>query len=470
MASNQDNFLNSETARTEPYRPQFHFTSRRGWMGDINGLVFYKGEYHLHHQVNPTGPDCDYSNMHWGHAVSNDLVHWNDLPPSISPDANGSAFSGTAVVDRENSSGLQTGEEEVLVAFYTAAGYILPANLPGIQCMAFSNDRGRSWTKYEGNPVVGPMAHYTRDPKVFWHEPSRTWIMALILSEAGTVEDNTFGLFSSTDLRHWTLVSKLDMPPACDCPDMFELPVDGNPDNRRWVFWGGDCTYVVGSFDGRNFTPEDEIQNTLVPWNENGSNGYAAQTFNGIPSADGRRIQIAWLRHGDYPGMAFYYQTAFPCELKLRTTPLGIRLCRLPVQEVERLHRKHHHWADTTLVQGESSPVDIAGELFDIRAELELSGEVRFELNGQTVAYDANTRRVSCMGYEVELPSPAEGSIRLQILVDRNSIELFVNEGEASLTYCFLPKADQKGVRVSASVGSVRIISVDVHELSSIWT
>ena len=166
----------------EAYRPQFHFTYKKGWMSDINGLFYYDGEYHFFSQHNPAGPGLDYRNIHWGHAVSKDLIHWTELPPALAPDKDGPIFSGSAVVDWKNTSGLQTGTEPVIVAFYTAARYMLPDKADGVQSMAYSNDRGRTWTKYAGNPVLPAITHYNRDPKVLWHEPTGKWVMVITLS------------------------------------------------------------------------------------------------------------------------------------------------------------------------------------------------------------------------------------------------------------------------------------------------
>ena len=456
--------------RDEAHRPQFHFTCQKGWLCDINGPVYYGGEYHLFYEYNPADTTWIYTNMHWGHAVGTDLIHWQELPPVLAPDEGGPINSGSAAVDWKNTSELQSGEENVLVALYTEGSYLLPSNKPAAQSLAYSNDRGRTWTKYAGNPVVGATEHYARDPKFFWHEPTKKWIMTFILSENGNEHDNTFGLFSSPNLKDWILESKLDMPTACDCPDMFELPLDDDPNDLRWVFWGGNGTHAIGDFDGKTFTPEGNIHLSLLPLNENGANGFAAQVFSDIPASDGRTIQIAWLRNGEYPGMEFNQQMTFPCELSLRTFPEGIRLCRLPAREIEILHREHHRWEDGALSPGENPLSGISGELFDIRTEIELgeADEVVFELHGQSVVYDAGSQKLSCLGKEVEL-APVEGVIVLHILLDRNSIEIFANKGEVSLSFSFLPQAEKIGLRLEASGGNAKIRSLDVYELESIW-
>ena len=218
-----------QTAYKEAYRPQFHFTPKTNWTNDPNGLIYYKGEYHLFFQHNPFG--IDWGNMTWGHAISRDLVHWKQLPHALHPDELGTIFSGSGVVDWNNTGGFQAGDESVLVNFYTSAGSHAPKEVPFTQSIAYSNDRGRNWAKYEGNPVIEHIVGSNRDPKVIWHEPTQKWVMALYLDQ------NDYALFGSTNLKEWTRLSDLQIPDT-ECPDIFELPVDDDPDNTKWVFWG----------------------------------------------------------------------------------------------------------------------------------------------------------------------------------------------------------------------------------------
>jgi sucrose-6-phosphate hydrolase SacC (GH32 family) len=198
----------------EQFRPQFHFSPQKNWMNDPNGLVFYQGEYHLFFQHNPTG--LGWGNMTWGHAVGPDLVHWKQLDHAILPDRLGTIFSGSAVIDCENTAGFQTGQEKPIVCIYTSAGK------PFTQSIACSNDRGRTWTKYAQNPVLKHVAGDNRDPKVFWHEPTRKWIMALFL------DGNTYALFGSPNLKDWTKLGEVPVPGGGECPDFFPLAVDGD--------------------------------------------------------------------------------------------------------------------------------------------------------------------------------------------------------------------------------------------------
>lgn len=299
----------------EQLRPQFHFTAQRNWLNDPNGLVFFGGQYHLFFQHNPSG--IEWGNMTWGHAVSDDLVHWRQLNDAIEPDALGTIFSGSAVVDWNNTAGFQTGDEPALVAMYTAAGGTSPASQGAkfTQGLAYSNDRGQTWTKYDGNPVVPHIAGDNRDPKVIWHEPSQRWVMALYLDK------NDFALFNSPDLKQWERIDDLTVPGSIECPDFFELPVVDKPGESKWIFWTANGVYLVGEFDGKDFKPEGEPQRF-----EHGANCFAAQTYSDIPAKDGRRIQIAWMRGGKYPGMPFNQQMTFPTTLTLHATDEGYRL------------------------------------------------------------------------------------------------------------------------------------------------
>jgi len=436
----------------ETYRPQFHFTPAKNWTNDPNGCVFYKGEYHLFFQHNPKG--INWGNMTWGHAVSPDMVRWKQLEHAIHPDKLGTIFSGSAVVDSGNTAGFQTGQEKVIVCIYTSAGK------PFTQSIAYSNDRGRTFTKYEKNPVLGHIAGSNRDPKVLWHEPTKKWVMALFLDK------NQYALFGSPDLKAWEKLCDVLVPGAGECPDFFELPIDGNPKNTRWVFWGANNTYLLGTFDGKTF--EKESGPHPSNW---GGNCYAAQTWSDIPPSDGRRLQIAWMHRGKYPGMPFNQQMSFPTELTLRTTPEGVRLYKKPVREIENLHAKRHAWAGRALAPGgENLLAGLEGELFDIRAEIELgkATAVGFTLRGQKVQYDVGGKKVVALRMTAPL-APVDGKIRLQILLDRTTIEVYGNDGLISMPTCFLPDLANRSLAVYAEGGEARIVSLEVYELRSAW-
>ncbi len=445
-----DQIKGAETLYREKLRPQFHFSPRRGWNNDPNGLVFYQGEYHLFFQHNPYG--WSWGNMHWGHAVSPDLVHWQELPIALYPDQLGTMYSGSAVVDWHNTAGFQKGEEKVLVCIFTAAGN------PFTQGIAYSNDRGRTWTKYEHNPVLPHVAGENRDPKVIWYEPDRKWVMALYLDKSD------FALFSSKDLKKWEKMSDVAIPGTSECPEFFEIALDGNRQNPRWVFYGGNGRYLVGRFEGRTFTAESG-PHTL----HHGNCWYASQTYTDIPPEDGRRILIPWGTMAT-PGMAFNQMMGLPVELTLRTTDEGPRLLAYPVREHASLRARSHRIPPQPLNPGENPLAAVRGELLDLTAELSVGNatELGFNLRGVTVSYDAKKQELSCKDKKAPL-KPLDGRIRLRLMVDRTSVDIFGNDGRLYMPMGVIVPPDNLSLGVYAKGGSAKITALEVHELKSAW-
>lgn len=436
----------------EFYRPQFHFTAAKNWLNDPNGLVFYKGEYHLFFQHNPYG--IEWGNLSWGHAVSPDMLHWTQLDHAILGDQLGAIWSGSAVVDWNNTAGFQTGDEKVIVCIYTSAG----GPVGYAQSLAYSNDCGRTWTKYEKNPVLPQVVDGSRDPKVFWHEPSKQWVMALFLTHSD------YALFGSPNLKDWTKLCDTPMPGVNECPDFFALPVDSDTTNVKWVFWGGNNSYTLGSFDGKTFKQDcGPIQTHF------GKNRYAAQSFSDIPAADGRRIQIAWLAGGKYPDMPFNQQMSVPVTLSLRTFPEGVRLCLLPIKELDSLHGERHTW-NGTLKAGENPLASVTGDLFDMCVEFEpgTATEVGLTIRGVPIVYDVKAKTLSCLETSATIEL-VDGKIQLRVFVDRTSIEIFTGDGRVNMAYCFVPSVDDKSMAVFAKGGEARVLSMDVWELKSVW-
>ncbi len=442
----------------ETYRPQFHFSPAWGWTNDPNGLVYHDGQYHLFFQHNPYG--VRWGNMTWGHAVSRDLVHWQQQPDAIHPDHLGTIFSGSAVVDHRNTAGFQTGQHKAIVCIYTSAGGTNRASQgkPFTQSLAYSTDGGRSWTKYPGNPVLPHVAGSNRDPKVFWHAPSQQWVMALYL------DGPHYALFVSPDLKQWRRLCDIPDVGGTECPDLFELPVDGRPDDTRWIFWAGNGNYLVGRFDGRTFVKESGPHRSKY-----GAHDYAAQTFSDIPPSDGRRIQISWMSGGSYPGMPFNQQMTVPRVLSLRTTAEGIRLFFEPVRELEQLRGQEHAWHDMALAPGDNPLASVSAELLDIEADLELANArgLRFDLRGAVIEYTPAEKRLTALGQVAPL-ALENGRITLRILVDRTSVEVFVGGGRVQMASCFLADP-KKPLRLEALGGSARIRSLRVWPLRSIW-
>lgn len=320
----QDDFIaGHDSLYRETNRPQFHFTTRRGWINDPNGLIYHDGEYHLFYQHNPY--ERDWENMHWGHAVSKDLIHWEELPDALYPDHLGTMYSGSAVTDYENTAGYNRDNVPVMIVAYTAAS---PDKQ--VQCIAYSLDNGRTFTKYPENPVIDSKHIWnsidTRDPKVFWYKPGKHWVMVLN-------ERDGHSIYISSNLKEWTYQSHITG--FWECPELFELPIDGDPNNTKWVMYGATGTYMLGSFNGKVFKPE------MGKYQYTTGSIYAAQTFTNMP--DGRRIQIGWGRIS-HPGMPFNGMMCLPTELTLRTTKDGPRLFNVPIKESEQLFTPLRQW------------------------------------------------------------------------------------------------------------------------------
>ncbi len=453
---NSDTFPGMEEMYNESKRPQFHYTTRRGWVNDTNGMVYYDGQYHLFYQHNPYG--WGWGNMTWGHAVSTDMLHWQELGDALHPDQLGTIFSGSALVDYNNTSGLQSGSEKTLVAFYTSAGGTSrwSSSQPFTQSMAYSNDSGHTWSKFANNPVVSQIAGGTRDPKVFWHEVSGKWVMVVY------IDGSTLSIFNSSDLKSWQ--RKSDIEGFFECPELFELPVDGDSGNTKWVVYGASGDYKIGSFDGETFIPETD----MIKF-EYGNCFYASQTFNNIPETDGRRIQMGWGRGIEMHGMPFNQMILFPVELTLHTTNAGLRVFVNPVEEITSLHKNHLHWENQVVRSGSNLLSSLSGELFHIKSEIkpQEAAEVKFVIRGVPVTYDVASQQLNCQGKTASL-ALVDGKISLELLVDRMSIEIFANGGSVYMPIGVDISENQNTLELSVN-GNASVENMDIYELNPVW-
>ena len=446
-----DSIKGGEDLYRERLRGQFHFSSKRGWNNDPNGLVYFKGEYHLFYQHNPYG--WPWGNMHWGHAVSRNLVHWEELGDVLAPDEFGPMFSGSAVVDWKNTSGLGKNGKPPLVLIYTAAGD------PSVQCIASSTD-GRTFTKFSGNPVVKQITGGNRDPKVFWHEPTKRWVMTLYV-ELNKV--HTIHFLGSPNLRDWTYLSRTEG--FFECPDFFELPVDGNPANKKWVLTAASNEYMVGSFDGKTFTPETP----KLPGHR-GRGFYAAQTFSDIPASDGRRIQIGWFQT-ETKGMPFNQSMTIPLELKLKTTVQGPRLSWTPVKELAALRAKSHRFGAVTLQPDSANPLaGVKAELVELRAEFEpgATSTVKLDVRGVAIEYDAAKQELNVNNRRAPAPL-RNGRQNLTLYVDRTGLEVFASDGLTYVPMPVQPAATNLSLQISVTGDPVKFSLLEAHKLRSIW-
>ncbi len=450
----------------ETYRPQFHYTVQKGWINDPIGLVYYKGRYHLFNDHNPAscrfpGGRGSGEQSHWSHAVSGDLMHWKHMPIAVFPDDNGACWSGSGVVDWKNTAGFQRGKDKALVLIYTSAGKTFG------QSLAYSSDGGRTWKKHEHNPVLKQLAGGNRDPKVFWHEPIGKWVMALYL------RGNDYALLASGDLKQWARLSELKHPGAGECPDLFELPIldargrpiHGGKDGSRWIFWGANGTYLIGRFDGRTFTRESGPHKT-----EWGRNCYAAQTWSDIPAADGRRLIIGWMRRARFPSMPFNQQMTIPRVVTLRTTEDGPRLFLYPVREIENVHGRKRTWSNLTLEGSDNPLANLKGKLWDIDAVIRPgeAKQVGFDIRGERIAYSAKEQKLTALGNSAPLKMEG-GRIKLRIVADVASIEVFANGGRVVMSFSMPIDPKNNSLSTFATGGQANVDSLTIWECESVW-
>ncbi|MGG1417681.1 levanase [Bacillus subtilis] len=482
----------------EDYRPQYHFTPEANWMNDPNGMVYYAGEYHLFYQYHPYG--LQWGPMHWGHAVSKDLVTWEHLPVALYPDEKGTIFSGSAVVDKNNTSGFQTGKEKPLVAIYTQdrEGH-------QVQSIAYSNDKGRTWTKYAGNPVIpNPGKKDFRDPKVFWYEKEKKWVMVLAAGDRILI-------YTSKNLKQWTYASEFGQDQGShggvwECPDLFELPVDGNPNRKKWVMQvsvgngavsgGSGMQYFVGDFDGTHFKNENPSDKVL--WTDYGRDFYAAVSWSDIPSTDSRRLWLGWMSNWQYandvPTSPWRSATSIPRELKLKTFTEGIRVVQTPVKELETIRGTSKKWKNLTISPASHNVLaGQSGDAYEINAEFKVSPgsaaefgfKVRTSENQFTkVGYDRRNAKLFVdrsesgnntfnptfnTGKETAPLKPVNGKVKMRIFVDRSSVEVFGNDGKQVITDIILPDRSSKGLELYAANGGVKVKSLTIHPLKKVW-
>ncbi|MCH7400586.1 glycoside hydrolase family 32 protein [Belliella kenyensis] len=466
----------------EPYRPQFHFSPEANWMNDPNGMVYYEGEYHLFYQYHPEGNT--WGPMHWGHAISQDLVHWEHLPIALYPDKFGTIFSGSAVADLKNTSGLGTEENPPLIAIFTY--HDAEAEKAGAidfqtQGIAYSLDKGRTWEKYENNPVLkNPGIKDFRDPKVMWYEDNDgkgKWIMSLAVKDR-------ISFYSSENLIDWEYES--DFQPlwaayggVWECPDLFKVK---SPDGiDKWVLFvsinpggpnGGSATqYFVGDFDGMEFTTTEEE----VKWLDYGADNYAGVTWSNVPKEDGRVLFIGWMSNWDYanvvPTEVWRSAKTIPRSLELFEIAGRSYLASKPVKELDKLK------GNTLDLQG--NEIELEHELLEMALVIE-EADFEFELSneaGESVTLKRIDDKIyfdrSNSGktdFEVAFkklhtaPDLGINFKELRVFLDKASIEFFFNEGELVLTEIIFPTQPYSKLKTKGFGDSKK-----VHQLKSIW-
>ena len=499
------------TANTDYYRPVYHHTPLYGWMNDANGLVYKDGEYHLYFQYNPYG--SKWGNMHWGHSVSKDLVHWQHLDPAIARDTLGHIFSGSTVIDKNNSAGYG---KDALIAFYTSAS----DEHGQIQCMAYSTDNGRTYTKYEKNPILTPFDGLRdfRDPKVFWYEPAQKWYM--IVSA-----DKNMRFYSSTDLKQWEYLSQFGegygvQPNQFECPDFIQLPVDGNKDNMKWVMivnvnpgcpFGGSATeYFVGTFDGKEFKCDND--KSVTKWLDFGKDHYATVCFS---NTGDRVIAVPWMSNWQYANVTPIRQyrgaNALPRELSLYTKDGEVYMAANVVKETEGL-RKETRKVDNFSLNGEQTVSDVVaaqecafevemdvtpgkantvgfdlmnakGEKTKIYLDMKAGRVVMDRTESGLVAFgekaephfkeNHDRRKTESVNYVNDFAlgtwaplSLCEGkTYHLNVFVDKCSVEIFVDGGRIAMTNLVFPTVPYNALRFYAEGGEAKVENLNIHKL-----
>jgi fructan beta-fructosidase len=489
------------TYEQEVNRLQYHFTPPQKWMNDPNGMVYYEGEYHLFYQHHPDS--CDWGPMHWGHAVSQDLVHWEHLPIALKPDHNGYIFSGCAVVDWHDHTGFFDGGSGLVAIFTHSSEDATSGRVRQVQSLAYSRDNGRTWTMYEGNPVLEDERFVDfRDPKVFYHAPTSSWIMVLA---AG----NCLHLYRSSNLLEWEFASEFGTEEGChegvwECPDLFELQVDGKPGETRWVLVvsinpasvdGSKTQYFIGHFDGYRFVNEHSPE--LVLWLDHGRDNYAGVTWSDTERPLEGRVFIGWMSNWMYANATPTEQEdwrgamTLPRRLTLREELEGMRLYQEPVEQLKRL-REHMYDVRELRVGPNDNPLsDLQGDMLEINAVLEvedareLGVKVRVSEDDETViGYDMERQvvyfdrtksgkvdfheRFPCR-QEVPLPLK-DHQIRLRIFVDRSSVEVFADDGKVVMTNLIFPGDQSNRLELFAMGGHVKVVSMDVYRMRSIFS
>lgn len=445
----------------EAFRPFIHFTTEYGWINDPNGLLKYtspvtgKTTWHMFYQFNPY--DWVWGNMHWGHAVSEDLLHWNHLSPALYPDEDGTMFSGSAIVDKKNLSGLRTGEEDVILLFYTCAGNtsFRSRGKKFTQCLAYSNDGGMTFTKYEKNPVVEHIAADNRDPKVIWCEELGKYVMALYL------EHDEYQLLTSDNFLDWEPLQKLNIERDSECPDFYPLNADGDPNKRKWILSGAAHHYIVGEFVKGQFKV---LQNSRLI--NNGLNSYAAQTFSTDDEME--RIQIAWDRNHSYGNAPICGQMSIPYAMSLTETKDGYYLCATPVM-LESIRRDVREYGNVTLDRAHPLTAELDESAYELDmtfAPAALGSDVRIELFGQQIVLEASLNTVRVMNDTMPMTMSGRKA-ELKLIIDKGSVEIFGCEGRAIMTTPWILNFNQRYITFSAAGEDAAVIEkISLKKLS----
>ena len=471
-----------DTGNREKFRPTYHFSPLYGWMNDPNGMVYKDGEYHLFYQHNPYG--SKWGNMHWGHAISKDLINWEHRPDAITPDALGTIFSGSAVVDTDNTAGFGAG---AIVAIYTQNSD------RQVQSIAYSTDNGRSFTKYENNPVLTSDARDFRDPKVFWHKETQRWIMLLAVGQE-------MQIFSSSNLKDWVFESSFGEGQGAhggvwECPDLFELPVDGT-NEKKWVLlcnlnpggpFGGSATqYFVGTFNGKEFVNESPSKTKWMDW---GKDHYATVTWSDAP--DNRRIAIAWMSNWQYandvPTSQYRSPNSVPRDLSLFTVDGETYLQSAPSPELLKLRdisKKRSFKVNGTrtikdMIAGNEGAYEIEltienqhADVIGFRLYNDKGEEVDMQYDMKEKKFSMDRRKSGEVGFNENFPmltwttiESGKDELKLRLFVDKSSVEAFGDGGRFVMTNQVFPSEPYTHIDFYSKGGAYKVDSFVIYKL-----
>lgn len=456
MFKSSDDIPHLQPLHDEALRPQFHMSQMRGWNNDPNGMCYHDGQYHFFWQCNPAGRN--WANMYWGHATSSDMIHWTEQDRALRPFggqvenrhpamAVKNCFSGSGNVDLNDTAGWRKGGEETIVLAFTDTGCG--------EALAYSTNRGKTWRYYQGNPVI---RHSGRDPKLVWYEPGNHWVIAVFDQDPDV--GRNIAIYTSSDLKEWELQSKI--PGYFECPELLQLPVDGDAKKTKWVIFGADARYAIGEFDGKKFTPDHEGKHR-VHW----GNFYASQCFSNPP--DGRVIQMGWARGVEMPGMPFNQTFTVPANLTLRSTDDGVRMFASPIKELERLRKPDPKTIETTelTAQSPAAAVEVEGQLFDVLVTLKkgTASKAVLQFGEDKATYDFHAEKLDEMPLKMQ-----DGKVTLRVLMDRPMYELVGGGGACYKTSNRSDKGEPiDTVSLTAKDGSLVVESFKVYQMRSIW-
>ncbi len=441
-----DCFVGSEVY-AERFRPRVHFTVKNGWNNDPNGLIYKDGIYHMFYQYNPAG--AEWGNMHWGHAVSSDLLHWEEKDIALFPDELGTMFSGSAVTDEKNVSGLG---KDAMLLFYTAAGgtNILSKGEPFTQCLAYSTDNGTTFKKYEGNPIVPHIAGSNRDPKVVYVEELGKYVMALFLKE------NEYALLTSEDLISWEELQRLTLTGDAECPDIFLLVCDGV---RYWVIMGALDRYIVGHFTEGVFTPEAPVKSLTYL-----RMSYAAQSFSG--TEDGRVVRISWDIINS-PADGFTSQMGFPVEMKLKRQDDELFLSCLPIKEIEQLYISSENSEGLTLDSDAVYGLGTGAADISVSCKYAFGEKLKLNVFGTEIICDMELNEIRCKKAKMPL-SLFRDKLDLRIIADTSSVELYCDGGRSFLAVSAIADYNLPYLIISKNE-ALTLECVEVHKLKGVY-